>query len=197
MMLNKFFWINEPKNHVITTNTVKIETEKNTDFWQRTYYGFRNDNAHTFVIAKEDRDFTFYAKCTMVPNKLFDQCGIAIYQDSDNWMKASLEYDAANVSKLGSVVTNYGFSDWASKDISSAVTEVWYRLSRRGDDFCIESSLDGESYELMRIFHMFKPIEILNVGIYACSPQISTVEVLFEDIRFTECEWEPFDNPDK
>lgn len=38
-------WLNEPKVSGITDGSVHIATEPNTDFWQRSCYGFRNDNA--------------------------------------------------------------------------------------------------------------------------------------------------------
>ncbi len=44
----------------------------------------------------------------------FDQCGIVIYLDSDNWLKASVEYENDTYQHLGSVVTNDGYSDWAT-----------------------------------------------------------------------------------
>ena len=39
------YWTREPKQYVITDSLITIETEPNTDLWQRTYYGFSNDNA--------------------------------------------------------------------------------------------------------------------------------------------------------
>lgn len=54
--------------------------------------------------------------------------------DSNNWFKASIEFEDKNLSRLGSVVTNNGYSDWATTDISTK-TEVWSRLSHRGPGF--------------------------------------------------------------
>ena len=73
----------------------------------------------------------------------FDQCGVIIYQDSDNWFKASIEYENENYQRLGSVVTNHGYSDWATTDIPAKQKEMYYRLSRRSSDYCIENSYDG------------------------------------------------------
>ena len=42
---NELAWIRAPKQSAITENAVEIITEPNTDLWQRTYYGFQNDNA--------------------------------------------------------------------------------------------------------------------------------------------------------
>jgi uncharacterized protein len=192
----KFFWFFKPTEYSITADKVVFSTCPGTDFWQRTYYGFRNDNAHSFVTKVEDTEFTFEVKAHFKLQKLFDQCGIVIYQNSDNWVKASLEYDRENVSKLGSVVTNLGYSDWASTDVDSSITDVYYRLSRRGQDFCIDTSLDGEEYHLMRIFHMHKQLSFVNVGVYACSPNRSSVEAAFTNMSFSKCKWESFVGPD-
>lgn len=70
----------------------------------------------------------------------FDRCGVAIYLDSENRIKASIEYENEVFQRPGSVVTNNGYSDWATTDIPASIKEMWYRLSRRKSDFCIEYS---------------------------------------------------------
>ncbi len=145
-------WINQPKLSEITEQYVKIITEPNTDFWQRSYYGFRNNNAPAFLFESET-NFSFTAKASFDYRARFDQCGSIIYVDSDNWFKASIEFENERFSRLGSVVTNHGYSDWATTDIP-ATTVMWYRLSRRGPDFLIELSLDGMDFKQMRIFHL-------------------------------------------
>ena len=58
----------------------------------------------------------------------FDQCGVVMYLDSENWLKASVEYENEEFQHLGSVVTNHGYSDWATTEISSDVKSIsWYR----------------------------------------------------------------------
>ncbi len=195
--LTKFTWINKPKEFQLKKDNITIFTDPSTDFWERTYYGFRNDNAHAFVIPIKEKEFTFGIKTTFEPDKLFDQCGLVFYQDNENWFKASVEHEDGEYSKLGSVVTNLGYSDWAMVDISSNIKSMFYRLSRRGQDFLIESSLDGISYKQMRIFHMHKAIEAVNAGIYACSPLKSSMKAVFSEISLGECLWHLHANPDE
>ncbi|EOU2520807.1 DUF1349 domain-containing protein, partial [Vibrio cholerae] len=145
-------WISEPKVSEVTSEFVSITTEPKTDFWQRSYYGFRNENAPALLIDSKD-NFTFTAKVSFAYQQLFDQCGLIIYLDNENWFKASIEYENQSFSRLGSVVTNLGYSDWATTDIPLP-KEIWYRLSRRGPDFLIESSFDGLFFNQMRIFHL-------------------------------------------
>ena len=190
MNLDHFTWINPPNTFTITGGSLTFTTEPETDFWQRTYYGFRNDNAHAFLTPVEEQSFTFSVRVAWTYQTLFDQCGIALYQDADNWCKASAEYDNPAFSRLGSVVTNLGYSDWATTDIDSSITRMTYRLSRRGPDFLIENALDGQPFQQMRIFHMHTPLEAVRIGVYGCSPLQSSFKVECTDINLGECVWE-------
>ncbi|GAK21897.1 hypothetical protein JCM19052_2456 [Vibrio sp. JCM 19052] len=196
-------WIFEPKVSEVTKDFVSITTEPETDFWQRSYYGFRNDNAPALQIESEE-NFTFTTKVSFDYQAQFDQCGLIIYLDSENWFKASIEYENEAFSRLGSVVTNLGYSDWATSDIPLPEA-IWYRLSRRGPDFLIESSFDGVAFKQMRIFHLHKlgettpemgkcnpPLPANNVvsfGVYACSPLKSSFTATFTDMRLEPCKW--------
>lgn len=88
--LNEFKWVHSPQNITLTESSLEFLTEPGTDFWQRTYYGFRNDNSPAF-LRPFTGDFSFWVKTEYSGKVLFDQCGIAMYQDSDNWLKASVE----------------------------------------------------------------------------------------------------------
>lgn len=194
-----FLWTREPKNYTITEEKIEIVTEPHTDLWQRTYYHFRNDNAPLLQIEISDKYFSFVVKTEFESKKRFDQCGIIMYLDSENWLKASIEYENEEFQHLGSVVTNHGYSDWATTETDALVREMWYRLSRREDDFCIESSTDGKRFKQMRICHMFEAKETIKVGIYACSPEDSSFKATFKNMEITECKWKAHDGqqPDK
>ena len=188
-MKEKWFWIHEPKEYSIQDEKIEIVTEPHTDYWQRTYYLFQNDNAPTLLFKTKEEFFSFSVKTEFNSKRRFDQCGVAIYQDSDNWCKASIEYENEEFQRLGSVVTNNGYSDWATVDIPATQKYMYYRLSRRKDDFCFESSLDGIHYKQMRIFHLFKGAGEIQVGLYACSPEDSSFTATFSEIKLTECMW--------
>ena len=187
--LKDFTWINQPANFELDSKSLTIQTQPETDFWQRTYYGFQNDNAPSFLTEIEG-DFTFTVKAGFDYKNQFDQCGILLYQDSENWVKASIECENKTIARLGSVVTNLGFSDWATTDVLATISEFWYRLSRRGQDFFIEYSEDGKSFKQMRVLHMHKPIVIAKVGVYTCSPLQSSFMAVFSEFKIESCKWE-------
>ena len=183
-------WVREPKKSVISQDCVEIITEPGTDLWQRTYYGFQNDNAPVLQARTTDKYFSFVVKTHFESKHRFDQCGIAMYLDSENWLKASIEYENEEYQRLGSVVTNHGYSDWATSDISADIKEMWYRFSRRESDYCIECSSDGITFKQMRICHMWKGTEEIVFGIYACSPENSSFKAVFSNMETTECKWQ-------
>lgn len=188
LKLTEFFWINPPAKFILGNDLLTIITDPETDFWQRTYYGFQNDNGHLF-IKKVDGDFTFVVKTDFEAVNQYDQCGVILYQDSENWVKGSVEYENQEFARLGSVVTNLGYSDWASTDISSTLRSMWYRLSRRGQDFCIENSSEGKTWHQMRIFHMQHSIGSAQIGVYGCSPLKSGFKAHFSNFEAGRCMW--------
>lgn len=187
--VNKTFCIYEPKKHEFKDKEIIITTDPGTDFWQRTYYGFRNDNAPAVLMKTEEKYFSFTIRTDFNSKKQFDQCGVIIYQNSDNWFKASIEYENEEYQRLGSVVTNNGYSDWATTDVYGSIKSMYYRLSRRESDFCIENSIDGKAFKQMRIFHLFEGDKEINFGVYACSPSNSSFEAKFSEINISECLW--------
>lgn len=187
--VNDLVWTCEPQEYTISENKIEIITKPHTDLWQRTYYYFRNDNAHVLQMKTTDKFFSFIVKAEFESKHRFDQCGIVMYLDGENWLKGSIEYENAEFQHLGSVVTNRGYSDWATTEIDASIKSMWYRLSRREDDFCIECSEDGIRFKQMRICHMWEAQDEVLFGVYACSPENSSFKATFTNMEITECKW--------
>ena len=197
--VSKLKWTRSPKEYEISDKKIEIVTLPHTDLWQETYYHFKNDNAPVLQLTTDERYFSFVVKTQFDSKHRFDQCGIVMYLDSQNWLKASIEYENERFQHLGSVVTNNGYSDWATTEIDANIKSMWYRLSRREDDYCIECSSDGIILIQMRICHMHKGNGIISFGIYACSPEDSSFKAIFTDMEISECKWKAHDGqqPDK
>ena len=91
--VKKLEWTREPEAFQITPEKIEITTKPNTDLWQRTYYHFRNDNAPVLQMRTEEKFFSFTVKTSFDSKHRFDQCGVVIYLDSENWLKGSIEYE--------------------------------------------------------------------------------------------------------
>ncbi|HIY02534.1 MAG TPA: DUF1349 domain-containing protein [Candidatus Blautia faecipullorum] len=192
--VNHLEWTRKPKNCSVTDSKIEIVTEPHTDLWQRTYYHFRNDNAPALQMETSEKYFSYTVKTEFADSHhRFDQCGVVMYLDSENWLKGSIEYETEEFQHLGSVVTNRGYSDWATTSIDASVKSMWYRLSRREDDFCIECSTDGAVFHQMRICHMWEAKDTVRFGVYACSPEDSSFRAVFTDMRLGPCMWKAHD----
>lgn len=194
MDVNSLQWTRQPKEYSVQPDRIEITTEPGTDLWQRTYYHFRNDNAPVLQMETEEKYFSFTVKTDYSDSKhRFDQCGIVMYLDTDNWLKGSVEFENEKFQHLGSVVTNHGYSDWATTAIPADVKTMWYRFSRREDDYCIECSADGVTFTQMRVCHMWEGAGKVRFGIYACSPEDSSFKAVFTDMALTDCVWQAHD----
>ena len=133
-----FCWLNEPARYKVGAG-LEIWTDAETDFWQRTHYGFRRDDGHC-LLARLDGDFCLSTHVEFRPQTQYDQCGLMVRVDAENWIKVSTEYESEEQSRLGSVVTTLGYSDWATQDVPSGEWgEMRYRISRNG---AVEKILD-------------------------------------------------------
>ena len=190
--VSKLKWTREPQSCTISADKIEIVTKPYTDLWQRTYYHFQNDNAPVLQMKTGEKFFSFTVKTEFDSKRRFDQCGVVMYLDSDNWLKASIEFENEEYQHLGSVATNHGYSDWATTAIPASVKSMWYRFSRREDDFCIECSDDGVRFTQMRVCHMWEAAGEISFGIYACSPGNSSFKATFTNMELTACKWQAY-----
>ena len=140
----------------------------------------------SLVTYNEDDTFNIYLK-PIVDTEIELLNEVYIVDSLNN--EIIHEYENDIFQHLGSVVTNNGYSDWATTEIGASIKSMWYRLSRREDDYCIECSEDGISFKQMRICHMVKGDGVINFGIYACSPENSSFKATFTNFEITECKW--------
>lgn len=182
-----FYWLNEPAKYEAGSG-LTIRTDERTDFWQRTHYGFQADNGH-FLCTRHGGDFSVVTHVEFRPQAQYDQCGLMVRVDAENWIKLSTELENETCSRLGSVVTNLGFSDWATQDIPSDHQALWYRISRNGADFLLEASFDGRQWLQVRVAHLHSVLDELEVGLYACSPLGKDFWCRFEMVEISESQW--------
>ena len=125
MNLQDFKWTRLPESYELLDDKIEVLTKPHTDLWQNTYYHFQNDNAPVFQMETDEKYFSFVVKTDFTESyHRFDQCGIVMYLDSENWLKGSIEYENEEFQHLGSVVTNHGFSDWSTTEIDASIKSM-------------------------------------------------------------------------
>lgn len=188
-------WRCEPKHWFIDTtrSQLTLETDAQTDYWQKTHYGFEADNGH-FLYMTTQKNFRMTTRVEAVPRSRYDQAGLMIRHSENAWVKTSLEYIPDGFSKLGAVVTNKGYSDWSTQYVDYKDMNLYFRISRIGQNCYVDFSLDGEDWKQIRIAHLDIPEgDPLALGLYACSPQGEKQGVRFDFLSVEELSNEPTD----
>ena len=179
--IKDFNWYNDPQNVRFVEEGMLVEAKAHTDFWQNIDYNFSKDDGHFF--AKDvDGDFVMSAICSFPIIKASAQCGIMIRSDNLNWIKAGLYSPDSNLPQLGVVSANQGSSDWSVIELPTDCRKIWLRLRRRGKDFVIWYSQDGERFKQIRMLHLPKSDNIISAGAYTCSPGNESFEFVLQEI---------------
>lgn len=167
-------WIHEPKAWRIdpSAKLLRVEPAGNTDYWQKTHYGFQADNG-PFLAADVPGDWVLTTHVRFHPAHQYDQAGVMIHITPTCWIKSAVEYQLDRPSMLGAVVTNAGYSDWSTQDFVSTQNEVWFRLRREDTDYIVDASTNGNDWNQIRMAHLLEDVPRVPVrcGLYACSPK--------------------------
>jgi regulation of enolase protein 1 (concanavalin A-like superfamily) len=106
---------------------------------------------------------------------------------ADCWLKTSVEFEPAEPhNRLGAVVTNGGYSDWSTQPLSKSVGCVWFRIRAETRAVLVEHSLDGSSWEQLRMAHLSErtPSSVVECGLYCCSPKHAGYRADFHRLDF-------------
>jgi uncharacterized protein len=169
-------WTNEPPHWSLDDGALSVTSGPKTDFWRVTHYGFTHDDGH-FYHQTADGDFTFSAQFTGQYRDLYDQAGIMLRIDAENWIKCGVEY--VEGTQQASVVVTRGVSDWSVTALPQNPPTVWLKLKRGGDGVEVFYSLDGTSYTLLRLAY-FPPAVPAQIGLMCASPQGDGFTVRFD-----------------
>ena len=100
------------------------------------------------------------------------------------WLKTSVEYEPDGPSRLGVVVTNRGYSDWSTQDVSRERRNAWLRVRRCRSDFHVEASEEGSCWSQLRIANLDCDASVVaHWGLYACSPRANGSVAKFSFLR--------------
>jgi regulation of enolase protein 1 (concanavalin A-like superfamily) len=105
-----------------------VRSKSKSDFWRKTFYGYITDNGLFFHVPVSG-DFVFEAQVNGQYAALYDQAGLMLRLDSENWMKCGCEFFGQQ--RYASVVLTRGFSDWSTMSDLSDTAAIWWRAIRQ------------------------------------------------------------------
>ena len=144
-------WLNEPPNWQVRDSTIHVTSTQNTDFWRKTHYGFIRDSGH-FYYRQVTGDFVASVKVTGEYRDLYDQAGLMVRLDEQNWLKCGIEF-VAGVQQVSAVVTR-DYSDWSIAPMPNNPTAIWLRVTCKDSAIEVHYSFDGQQYKLLRMAYL-------------------------------------------
>ena len=163
-------WYNPPHACQTGHSCLQVEPGAKTDYWQQPQHNISSDSG-PFLFTEMTGNFILTTHVHMHPANQYDQAGLLVRLSPDFWLKTSLEFEVGIPSKLGSVITHHGYSDWATQDYSGMRWELDFRIRREGDDYTVDCSQDGSTWSQIRFSHLARPgAGPVQCGLYACSP---------------------------
>lgn len=178
--LQKMNWFNEPDTwEIVNSRTFKMIVPPKTDYWRISHYGFTVDDA-PFYYAMYGGEFEAKVKITGNYVTTFDQMGMMIRIDHENWIKAGVEY--VNGKQNVSAVVTHKTSDWSVIELNEAPRSIWIKAVRRLDAVEIFYSLDDKKYTMMRTCWLQDNCPVM-VGLMGACPDGTGFEAIFEDFQ--------------
>lgn len=177
--LEKMNWFNEPASWKIEGNVLTMAVTPQSDYWRISHYGFTVDDA-PFYWAEYGGEFEAKVKVSGDYKVRFDQAGLMLRIDHENYIKAGIEFVDGKYN-ISAVVT-HTTSDWSVITLDRPVEFIWIKAVRRLDAVEVFYSFDDVEYTLMRNAWMQDNIP-MKVGLMGACPDGTGFEARFENFE--------------
>jgi len=180
-LVGRMKWLNEPASADISGSKLTVRSRPKTDFWRKTFYGYITDNGHFFHLPVSG-DFIFEARVDGQYAALYDQAGLMVRIDAQNWVKCGTEF--FDNARHASVVFTHDFSDWSTMNDLAASGPVWWRVVRKPDSLETLCSADGKNFTSVRMGYLV-PSASAEVGIMCAAPEGGGFQCVFDNLKLT------------
>ncbi|MNN02812.1 hypothetical protein D3C81_1154820 [compost metagenome] len=174
--LDKMLWFNEPTEWNIKDNSLSMFVTPKSDYWRISHYGFTVDDSPFFYTLRGG-EFEVKAKISANYQTRFDQAGIMLRIDHENYIKAGIEF-VDGKDNLSTVVT-HKTSDWSIVPIDKEIPYIWIKAIRRLDAVEFFYSFDDKEYIMMRNAWLQDNHPVM-VGLMAASPDGNGFQAKFD-----------------
>ncbi len=177
--LEKMQWFNEPELYEIKNGTLTMDVPAQCDYWRVAHYGFTVDDG-PFLYGMYGGEFEAKVKVSGDYKVRFDQAGMMIRIDKDNYMKCGIEYVDGKFN-ISTVVT-HNTSDWSLIRLDKPVDYIWLKAVRRKNAIEVFYSFDDKEYTMMRTLWMQQNTPVM-VGLMAACPDGNGFRAKFSDFH--------------
>jgi len=178
-------WYSTPMHWKIQNGVLEVKPDAQKDFWRKTYYDpqlLKDDGAILYLDGLTQPNLTLETSFSIEPFHQFDQAGLMLRINSENWIKTGIEV-VDGKPKLSVVVTRDGWSDWSTQDWNS--TSLKIRLHRVRYDSYVVEALDEKNniWNFIRICHVKSPEKDgVKMGLFSCAPTQAGAVIKFSHL---------------
>jgi regulation of enolase protein 1 (concanavalin A-like superfamily) len=168
-------WLNEPPSWAVEEGrlTVAASTPK-ADFYRLPGWSVDNGNFFHLPVAG---DFIFQARIGAEFAARYDQAGLMVRLDAENWVKCGSEL--VDGQRLASVVFTRKYSDWSTMKDLSDTAAIWWQIVRWKESIKTLCSLDGKNFIVVREGY-FPGSPRIEVGLLCASLEGRGVKAVFD-----------------
>lgn len=170
-------WMNPPKHWKLEGTSLLCAADSKTDFWRKTFYGYITDNGH-FYYRRVRGDFTTQVKLTGEYHDLYDQAGLMVRIDAENWMKCGVEFVDGH--RNMSIVYTREYSSWVTGPLPDNANTLWLKVVRKGPALDIFHSVDGKNFVESGVGYLGTADTVM-VGPMCAAPEGKGFDVRFDD----------------
>ena len=179
--LEKMNWFNEPEHWAISGNTLEMDVPPKSDYWRISHYGFTVDDA-PFYYAEYGGEFEAKVKVSGDYKVRFDQAGMMIRLDHENYIKTGIEFVDGKYN-ISTVVT-HKTSDWSVTALDRPVDFIWIKAVRRLDAIELYYSFDDKTWQMMRNAWV-EANHPVKIGMFAACPDGDGFKARFSNFKVT------------
>lgn len=178
-LLSHMSWMNEPASAKIAGSEITVRSRAKTDFWQKTFDGYVADSGHFFHLPVSG-DFTFTALINGKYATQYDQAGLMVRINAENWMRCGTEF--IDGKRYASVVFTRTYSDGSTLPDLSETEPIWWRVVRKNDSIETFCSLDGAKFMSVRMGY-FPTQRTVEVGLMCAAPSGPGFDASFNALK--------------
>ncbi len=179
-LIARMTWFNEPLSSKQVGEKLIVRSRPKTDFWRKTFSGYITDNGH-FLHLRAEGDFILQARVNGQYAALYDQAGLMIRVNAENWMKCGTEFFDGK--RHASVVFTREFSDWSTMPDLTETGPVWWRAVRKGESLETLCSLDGKNFTSVR--QGYFPASPADAGVMCAAPEGGGFDAEFDQVSLS------------
>ncbi|MEM9379146.1 MAG: DUF1349 domain-containing protein [Planctomycetota bacterium] len=137
--------------------SIRIAAGTRTDAW-------RSNDSVRLIQSASNGDFVAEMRIESVPDTRFQLVGLLVEQDIDDWLRFDFYSNGSRVYAFAGSTAN-GSSSLVAQSVVSGATELFVRVSRSGDQWTHQYSIDGTSWTTNATFT--RALNVTGIGPFA------------------------------